>query len=199
MMKDYNTQRKKLPLPEYGRNIHKMVDYIKTIEDREERNKMAKALINIMSNLNPQFRDVADFKSKLWDHLAIMSNYELDIDYPHPIPEPKLIKEKPNRIPYNKDKIDFLHYGKNIVSFINYAADMEDGEEKQYLIETIANHMKKTYLMWNKESVSDEQIFKDIKTLSNGRIVIDDMTLNETRDILNRNKKTRRQSRKKQQ
>ncbi|MFH2141017.1 MAG: DUF4290 domain-containing protein [Bacteroidota bacterium] len=195
---DYNTQRKKLFLPEYGRHIQKMVDHVKSIEDREERNKLAKELIAIMGNLNPHFRDVADFKHKLWDHLLIMSDFDLDIDFPYEVIKKEVLTEKPRKIAYAIGEVKLKHYGRNLEKFIDYAANKEEGEEKQLLIAAIANHMKKSYLMWNKEAVLDQVIFDDIKKLSQGRISVDStLKLNEVRDILARNKKPKKIQRKK--
>lgn len=195
---DYNTQRKKLALPEYGRHIQKMVDHIKSTEDREERNRLAKALIAIMGNMNPHFRDIVDFKHKLWDHLMIMADFDLDIDFPYEIIKKEVLLEKPGRISYASGEVKFKHYGRNLEKFIDYASVKEEGEEKQMLIAAIANHMKKSYLMWNKEAVLDQVIFDDIKKLSNNRITIEsDFKLNEVKDILARNKKPKKIQRKK--
>jgi len=189
---NYNTQRKKLVLPEYGRNIQKMVDYLNTLEDRDERNRAAKAIIAIMGNLNPHLRDVADFKHKLWDHLAIMSDFKLDIDSPYEAPVPEVLYEKPKSVPYNTNSIRFKHYGKIMENLIEKAVDYPEGEEREILIRLIANHMKKCFLTWNREVVEDVVILEDLKTLSKGRIIPDkNMKLNETRDILYKTKKRR--------
>jgi hypothetical protein len=127
---DYNTQRKKMALPEYGRNVQKMVDYIKTIEDREERNRAAKTIIQIMGNLNSQIRDVGDLNHKLWDHLALIANFELDIDSPYPAPEPSKFIEKPKQVSYKQGDIRFLHYGRIIERMRDAASEMENNEEK---------------------------------------------------------------------
>lgn len=194
---DYNTTRKKLVLPEYGRNIHKMVNYIKTIEDKDERNRIAKAVIAIMGNMNPHLRDINNFRYKLWHHLAIMADYELDIDFPCEIPKPKDASERPNKVPYCKNKITYKHYGKTLETLILKAAEFEDGEERDKLIEIIANHMKKSYLLWKQESISNKVIYDNIRELSNGKIIIDkELKLSETKDILNRTKKSRHTSRK---
>ena len=186
---DYNTKRKKLILPEYGRNIQKMIDHILTIEDRDERNKAAKTIIAVMGNLNPHLRDINDFKHKLWDHLAIISDFKLDIDYPYEIIEKDLLFSRPEKMDYNQQRsIRFKHYGKSIVMMIDKAVEMEEGEEKQDLVKMIANHMKKSYLTWNREAVSNENILKDLKTLSKDRLEIDpNLELSETRDILAKN------------
>ncbi len=167
---DYNTQRKRMALPEYGRNVQKMVDHIKTIDDRDERNRAAKTIIQIMGNLNTHLRDVGDFKHKLWDHLALIANFELDIDSPYPVPEPEKFVEKPSQVPYKQKDIRFLHYGRIIELMIDAAADMADGEEKEYFTTLIVNQMKKSYITWNRGQVADEVIINDMKLLSRGRL-----------------------------
>jgi hypothetical protein len=169
---DYNTQRKRMALPEYGRNVQKMVDHIKTIEDRDERNRAAKTIIAIMGNLNPHLRDIGDFKHKLWDHLALIADFDLDIDSPYPTPEPEKFVEKPKMIPYHQGSIRFLHYGRIIELMINAASEMEDGEEKEYLTNLIVNQMKKAYITWNRSQVADEVIIENLKLLSRGRLKI---------------------------
>ncbi len=188
---DYNTNREKLILPEYGRNIQKMISHICAIEDNEERNKAAKTIIGIMGNLNPHLRDVGDFKHKLWDHLAVISNFKLDIESPYEIPEPSKFQEKPNKIEYNQNRLRYKHYGKSVELMIQKAAELEEGEEKDYLTSLLANQLKKSYLTWNREAVEDEQIFKDLEKLSKGAIKKNPeaIHLNETRDILNKNRK----------
>ncbi|MBN2347895.1 MAG: DUF4290 domain-containing protein [Bacteroidales bacterium] len=195
---DYNTRRSKLVLPEYGRNIQKMVDYIKEQDDREERNRLARALISIMGNMNPHLRDVVDFKHKLWDHLAIMANFDLDIDYLYEVPEPSILTEKPKSVAYGTHTIRYKHYGKIIEYLIDEAVKFPEGPEKEQLIKTIANHMKKSYLTWNREIVSDEIILQDLKELSKGKLSVnEDLKLNEIRELLSKNKKKRTQPRKK--
>lgn len=169
---DYNTQRKKLALPEYGRHIQQMVDYIASVEDRDERNRLAKSLVAIMGNLNPHLRDINDFKHKLWDHLFIMSDFKLDIDSPYPIPSVEQYNEKPRRVPYPGNPIKFKHYGRIIEMMIEKAVAIEEGPEKDALKQLIANQMKKANITWNKESVSDDDIFRDMQTLSNGMLVM---------------------------
>jgi hypothetical protein len=170
MSYDYNTQRKRMALPEYGRNVQKMVDHIKSIEDREERNRAAKTIIQIMGNLNTHIRDVGDFKHKLWDHLALIANFELDIDSPYPVPEPSKFVEKPKQVPYRQGEIRYLHYGRIIELMIDAASEMEDGEEKEYFTTLIVNQMKKSYITWNRGQVADEVIIGDMKLLSGGRL-----------------------------
>ena len=169
---DYNTSRELLKLPEYGRNIQKMVNQIMEIKDRNERNKAAHGLIQIMGNMNPHLRDVADFKRKLWDHLAIMSNFQMDIDYPVEPIQPSTLKEKPKKVEYFKGDTNYKHYGRIIELFLMKAVEMEDAEERNALVELIANQMKKAYLSWNKDIVSDEIIFNDITKITKGKIVV---------------------------
>ncbi|HUV01198.1 MAG TPA: DUF4290 domain-containing protein [Bacteroidales bacterium] len=182
---DYNTQRKKMSLPEYGRNVQKMVDHIKTIEDRDERNRAAKTIIQIMGNLNPQLRDVGDYKHKLWDHLALIADFELDIDSPYPVPEPSKFMEKPKQVPYKQGDIRYLHYGRIIELMIDTASEMEDGDEKEYLTNLIVNQMKKSYITWNRGQVSDEVIIGDMKLLSGGKLkMTDGVKILEVRELI---------------
>ena len=188
MTYDYNTRRDHLLLPEYGRNIQKMIEHLMTIEDRDERNKAARTVIGVMGNLNPHLRDVADFKHKLWDHLAVISDFKLDIDSPYETPTKEMLNEKPKRIPYTQKNIRFKHYGHSIVLMIQKAVEMEDGEEKQDLVKMIAYHMKKSYLTWNREAVDDREILEDLVTLSGNKLELSpDLILPETREILAKN------------
>jgi hypothetical protein len=171
---DYNTQRKRMALPEYGRNVQKMVDHIKTIEDRDERNRAAKTIISIMGNLNPHLRDIGDFKHKLWDHLALIASFELDIDSPYPVPEPAKFVEKPKQIPYRQGDIRYLHYGRIIELMIDAASELEEGDQKEYLTTLIVNQMKKSYIIWNRGQVADEVIIANMKLLSRGRLKMTD-------------------------
>jgi hypothetical protein len=182
---DYNTQRKRMALPEYGRNVQKMVDHIKTIQDRDERNRAARTIISIMGNLNPHLRDVGDFKHKLWDHLALIADFELDIDSPYPIPEPEKFVEKPRQVPYHQGDIRFLHYGRIIEMMIDAAAQMEDGDEKEYLTNLIVNQMKKAYITWNRSQVADEVIIENLKFLSKGKLkMTEGVKILEARELL---------------
>lgn len=187
---DYNSSRTKLILPEYGRNIQNMVQHCKGIADREERNRAARAVITVMGNMNPHLRDIADFKHKLWDHLAIMADFELDIDAPYETPALVVLKEKPKIVPYTTNTTKYRHYGKIIELFIKKAAELPEGEERDTFIASLANHLKKLYLTWNRESVTDELIFKDLETMSGGKIKVrPDLRLSEVKDILSAQKK----------
>jgi hypothetical protein len=190
MNHDYNTQRKRMTLPEYGRNVQKMVDYIKTIEDKEERNRAAKAIIHIMGNLNPNLRDSGDVKHKLWDHLAIIADFELDIDAPYPPPARETLLEKPKVVPYKKGEVKYLHYGRVIEMMIEEACKMEDDEKRDYLIVLIANQMKKASATWNRSQVNDDVIVKDLKEMSGDKLHIPEgIKLMDIRDLLGSKKK----------
>lgn len=190
MTYDYNTQRKRMALPEYGRNVQKMVDHVKSIEDRNERNRAAKTVIQIMGNLNPHLRDEGDFKHKLWDHLALIADFDLDIDSPYPTPERTKFIEKPNQVPYKQGDIRFLHYGRIIELMIDAAIEMKEGDEKEYLTTLIVNQMKKAYVTWNRSQVADEVIIGDLKILSRGRLKITDgVKILEIKELLPQTKK----------
>lgn len=186
---NYNTELKRLTLPEYGRNIQNMVDHCITIEDREERKRYANTIINIMGNLFPHLRDVNDFKHILWDHLAIMADFQLDIDYPYEIIKKENFYARPPRIPYNNSRIQYRHYGKTLELMIKKATELEEGDQREQLIRLLANQIKKSFLTWNKESVDDRKIFKDLEELSQGSIVLNEESykLTESLDILARN------------
>ena len=154
----YNTEEKKLVMPEYGRNIQNMVDYCITIQDREERKRCADTIINIMGNMFPHLRDVNDFKHILWDHLAIMADFKLDIDYPYVIVKKEDLYSRPPRIPYNNSRIRYRHYGKTLEKMIQKATEFEPGVEKDQLIKLLATQMKKSFLTWNKTSTNCRKV-----------------------------------------
>ena len=167
---EYNTSLSKLIIPEYGRNVQKMVHSIITIEDREKRNHQAKSIIEVMGNLNPHLRDVPDFKHKLWDHLFIMSDFHLDVDSPFDRPSKESFDEKPEMLKYSDNNIKFRHYGKILPLIIKRTIDLDEGEYKDFLVFTIANHMKKSYLTWNKANVEDEVILKHLSQMSDDKL-----------------------------
>ncbi|GAB1403617.1 MAG: DUF4290 domain-containing protein [Lentimicrobiaceae bacterium] len=184
---DYNSTREKLIIPEYGRNVQKMAAYILGIEDRERRTNLARALVNVMAQLHPEQRDTVDYKRKLWDHLHIITQYQLDIDSPYPKPEPEKAFQKPKPIPYPQENIKYRPYGKYISRIIEKACDFEDGAEKDALVKNIANHLKKSYLNWNRDSVNDELITDHLKELSHGKLKLsDDTRLAHTNELLSR-------------
>lgn len=187
---EYNTTRKQLVMPEYGRNIQKMILYALSVEDREKRTKVATTIVDIMAQMHPKVRESGDYRHKLWDHLFIISDFKLDVDSPYPSPSEDILQSKPQPLSYSDEKITYRHYGYNIQNIILKAIAYEDGREKDAFIKTIANHMKKSYLNWNRDSVNDELIHKQLDELSDGKLVLaDDVKLNETNDILARNRK----------
>ena len=189
---EYNTQRKTLLLPEYGRNILLLVEHLEKIESREERNQFAYKLIDLMGSMNPHLRDINNFKHILWDHLAIMTNFNLDIDWQYPLPTREEIYQKPTKLPYNQSRIKFRYYGKTVEKMLYEASDLEEGREKENLIRVIGNHMKKQYLMWNKEVVDDITIVNDIERFTEGRILLDSRTrFTDSRDIKHNTRKKR--------
>lgn len=167
---EYNTQREHLIIPEYGRNIQKMVQHAISLKDKEERTKCARTIVDVMGELNPHLRDVADFKHKLWDHLFIISEFKLDIDSPFDIPTIESVNTKPEQIEYPDKAYKFRHYGKTIVAMIQKAVEHKEGPEKEALVVIIANHLKKSYLTWNRNSVDDEKIIDDLTSLSDGKL-----------------------------
>lgn len=175
-MLTYNTQRKRLILPEYGRNIQQMVDHCLTIEDREERTRCAHSIIACMGKLFPKLQEQEDFGHKLWDHLAIMSDFKLDIDYPCEVVGAENFNTAPAKVPYTNNHIRYRHYGKDVELMIVKAVSMEPGEERDELVLLIANHMKKLLLAVNKDGVEDEKIFKDLAEYSHGEIRLDTAT-----------------------
>ena len=168
----YNTERVKLYIPEYGRNVQKMVSYLKTIEDRQKRNEQAKAVIKVMEILNPAVHLQDNYEQKLWDHLFIISGFDLDVDAPYPMPAPESLVESPMPVPLQKKQVKASHYGRNVESLIDLIASQEEGEVKVAMIRSLATFMKQQYLTWNKDTVSDDTIFQDIERLSEGRVRI---------------------------
>jgi len=182
---EYNTDRPKMQIPEYGRNVQKMVNFAVTIEDREERNRVAKAIINVMGELKQHLRDEEDYNHKLWTHMFIMSDFKLDVDSPYPIPDKEFLAEKPNKVNYPQSDIRFGHYGKTVEKLLDEACKMEDGEKKDALVKIIANIMKKFHLAFHTNSVDDDIIAQHLKKLSKGKIEITDVSfLTPTKDIL---------------
>lgn len=173
----YNTQQKRMPLPEYGRSIQNMVNHALTIEDRSERQRCANTIINIMGGMFPHLRDVPDFKHKLWDHLAIMSDFKLDINYPFEIIPKNDLDAKPDSVSYPCTKIRYRHYGRTLEMLIRKACEFPEGDEKQNLVALICNHMKKDYITWNKDTVDDRKIADDLYELSGGKLQMTDEIL----------------------
>lgn len=171
---EYNTQRKRMPLPEYGRSIQNMVDHALTIADRAERQRCANTIINIMGNLFPHLRDVPDFKHKLWDHLAIMSGFQLDIDYPYDVIRKDNLITRPDYISYSNHRMRYRHYGHTLEVLIKKAVQFPEGREKDNLVAMICNHMRKDYTTWNKDTLDDKKLAEDLYELSDGKLVLTD-------------------------
>lgn len=159
-------------MPEYGRNVLNMVEQLKDIQDRDKRNEQAKAVVKVMELLNPSVHQEDNWEQKLWDHLFIMAGFDLDVDSPYPIPTPESLNTKPMSIPLKKKPVRATHYGRNIESIIDLIAGLEEGEMKTSMIRQLAIYMRQQYLIWNKDSVADETIFKDIEKLSEYRITV---------------------------
>lgn len=169
---EYNTSRTPLIIPEYGRCIQEMVQYATELPTIEERSRAAKTIVNAMAILNPQLKDMTDYKHKLWDHLFIISNFKLDCESPYPKPSEDIIHVKPKPLGYPQKNIKLRHYGSIIESMIREARNMEDGPEKEQVKESIANFMKMSYLTWNRDTVSDELIRDQLKELSQGDLLL---------------------------
>lgn len=171
---EYNTNRESLTIREYGRNIQKMIDYCIDIEDRDERNLTASAIVKVMGQMNNQNAKTHDFEQKLWDHLHIISAFNLDIDSPYPKPPKDTVEKKPEKIEYSKKTMSYPHYGKHIERVIAAVAEMEDGEKKDSFVLAVSNYLKKSYLNWNRESVNDETILSNLAELSNGKLKLNE-------------------------
>lgn len=171
---EYNTEREHLIIPEYGRHMQKMINHAKSRETKEERNKLAKAIISVMGNLQPHLRDVPDFQHKLWDQLFIMADFEIDVDSPYDKPEREALQARPEPLAYPQNFPKYRFYGNNIKTMIDVAITWEEGEMKEALKFTIANHMKKCFLNWNKDTVEDAVIFNHLFELSNGELNLKD-------------------------
>ncbi|WP_323787882.1 DUF4290 domain-containing protein [Psychroserpens sp.] len=188
---EYNTEREHLIIPEYGRHLQKMVNYAKQLPTKEERNKVAQSIINVMGNLQPHLRDVPDFQHKLWDQLFIIADFELDVDSPYPTTTKEELSEKPEPLKYPQNFPKYRFYGNNIKTMIDVANTWEEGELKEALVYTIANHMKKCFLNWNKDTVEDYVIFKHLYELSGGKIDLkeSDEDLSDATSLLKNKKK----------
>jgi hypothetical protein len=201
----YNTQKKKLIIPEYGRHIHQMIDQAVALKDKEKRDQMAKAIIGVMGNLNPHLRDVPDFKHKLWAQLFIMSDFKLDVDSPFDKPSKEVYeKRKPNKLDYPQNYPKYRFYGNNIKRMIDFTIEWDNFDLKEKLILTIANHMKKCFLNWNKEAVDDQVILDHLLDLSDGKLKVSesDLPLTDSAEFLktrpkNNDYKSNNKSRKK--
>lgn len=169
---DYNTYREKLILPEYGRHVQKMIERVKGIEDKQKRNEQIQAVVNVMALLNPSLKEYPDYKRKLWDHVYVIAGYDIDIDSPYEAPTPARAATKPDPIPVEKTPIKASCYGRNIENMIDLVAGIEDETVRTEMIRNLARYMRQQYLIWNKDSVADETILKDMAQLAQGKIQI---------------------------
>lgn len=169
----YNTQQKRLPMPEYGRGIQNMVDHALTIEDRAERQRCANTIVNIMGSMFPHLRDIPDFKHKLWDHLAVMADYKLDIDYPYEITPAVAVHSRPKPLAYPMKRIRYRHYGYMLESLLKKLKDMPEGEERDALTSMVANQMKRCLYNWNKDAMDEEKVAADLAEYTEGNVQLD--------------------------
>lgn len=182
---EYNTARELMQIPEYGRNIQKMIEYAKTIEDKDERNRAAKSIIKVMGQVNPYLKANEDLTHKLWDHMFIISDFDFDVDSPFPKPLREDFESGPDRIPYPENEIAYRHYGRIIEQMIKKVSDEDNEDERNKMGEAVANVMKRCYLNWNRDSVEDRVIKKDLRELSGGKIALPiDLELKETKDLI---------------
>lgn len=194
---EYKSSLNELILPEYGRNVQKLVENAVLIENEEEREKYVEKIINLMGRMYPYLRDLRDFKHKLWDHLVIMSSFKLEVDSPYPKPDSATFSEEPEKISYKSKTYKYKHFGRNIVDMLNYAAGLEEGEEKVLLTALLANHMKKLYLTWSKDVVADDFIFQKISELTKGKLEVSkEIILSDSNKLVNRPQQQQRKKRK---
>ncbi len=166
----YNTARPQLKISEYGRNVQEMVEHIKTLPTKEERTKAAHGVINIMILLNPSLKEQSEYRQKLWDHLFIISGYDLDVDAPYPMPTPPENLPAPHKPAYASNHIRFRFYGKNVEKLVKKATEMEEGPQKDAFVNALASFMKMAHRVWNEDKVPDEQIMEHMRLLSAGKI-----------------------------
>ena len=172
----YNTEKEQIVISEYGRCIQEMIKKLPEIEDRTQRTEAAKYIINVMVQMNPQIKESSDYEHKLWDHLYIISGYQLDLDSPYAPPTPESQHSKPQHIPYQINQIKYGHYGQYLIKMIEAASLEENDEVREALAYSLASQMKRNYLEWNKSVVNDQVIIDDLKTISGGRLVIAEET-----------------------
>lgn len=186
----YNTQRKKLQFTDYGRNIYNLIEYAKTIEDREERTKAAGAVVNAMAAVSPVAKESSNWQLRLWTHMMIMSDWQLDVDIPEGVVKMDAVEYNPEKLPYTQGKIRYRHYGRFLIGMVEAVKQMEDSEEKTELVGLVANAMKRLFLLWNNDAVSDEVVAEQLKTISGGALVLpSDFVFIGTQRILNDYKK----------
>lgn len=195
---EYNTGREQIVISEYGRNIQLMIRHLLDIEDRRQRTEAAYFIVSVMAQMNPQVKESNDYNHKLWDHLHIIANYELDVDGPYPKPTPEMREQKPEHIGYQKNNIRYGHYGQYVYDVVKKVREMEDGPKKQAILVNIANQMKRDYLNWNRDTVNDLLILDDLYKISDGEITLPtDTKLIPTNEIMNKAPQQQQQQKKK--
>lgn len=170
---EYNTTRTQMLMPEYGRNVQSMAEYLLTIEDPAQRLKNAEAIIDIMAILNPQLKQIEDYRHKLWDHLYQMTDFKLQVESPYPAPTAEEIRRKPKVIPYPANKIRFRHLGRNLEQVLDKAVEETDPEKKQGFAQHLAYYMKLAYANWHKEPVQDDMVRAELAQISQGALQYD--------------------------
>lgn len=170
---EYNTQRNRLEIMDYGRNVYKLIQYAKGIADRNKRTQVAEAIVRVMEQVNPHVRDHADYRRKLWNHLMVLANGELDVDKPFPVTHEKRVAFSPHRMEYNTGDIRYRHYGRKLEAMVHRVSEMPEGEERKALEKHLTQMMKRSYLNWNRDTVSDDVIIDQMDRMSEGRIHID--------------------------
>jgi len=195
---EYNTEREQIVISEYGRNIQVMARHLMEIEDRRQRTEAAYFVVSVMAQMNPQVKESLDYNHKLWDHLYIITNYQLDVDGPYPAPSQEVQQKKPEHVGYQKNNIRFGHYGQYIYDVVKKVKEMEDGPKKQAILVNIANQMKRDYLNWNRDTVNDLLILDDLYKISEGQVVLPMETkLTPTNEILGKTPQQQQQQQKK--
>lgn len=182
---DYNAERPDLVIPEYGRNIQRMVEFAVTIKSKDLRNQVAQAIINVMGQLFPHLRDEENYKHKLWDHIFIMSDFKLDVDSPYPKPSPQQFQEKPEMVNYPSNNIKYGHYGRILEQTLQAVVQFPEGEEKDKLVQDLANMMKRMYITGAESSINDKVIIKQLKEFSGGKLKWnDEWTLSSASELV---------------
>ena len=180
----YNTEKEQIVISEYGRCIQEMIKKLPEIEDREQRTEAAKYIISVMVQMNPNIKQSSDYEHKLWDHLYMISGYQLDVDSPYAPPVPMEKQRKPQHIGYQNNNIKYGHYGQYLIKMIEAASQEENDEIREALAYSLAGQMKRNYLEWTKSVVNDQVIIEDLKNISGGRLVIaDELKLNNNSDM----------------
>lgn len=207
---EYNTQRDRLKISDYGRNVVKMIDYVKQVDDRNERTRMANVIMDVMAHLNPKIKERTDYRHILWDHLMMMADYDLDVDSPYPVNREETENFHPQRLGYSDNTIRYRHYGRTLEDMVKKVAQMPEGEERDLLTSQIAHTMKRQYLQWNRDTVDDQLIAEQLLELSDQRLrlpegfrfhdskdIIEDMASTQMKKEANNSKNKKKKKKKK--